>query len=90
MQLKYFKYIFDTKKSSPSYMVYGELVITPLKVDISTRIVLFWSKLVNNIENGELSSLMYNIIFVLHNTKRIKSHWIENIKYLLCKLIMRI
>ena len=36
--------------------------ITPLKVDISTRIVSFWSKLVNDIENCQRSSLIYNIL----------------------------
>ena len=67
-------------------MVHGELGITPLKVDISTRIVSFWSKLVNNIENSKLSSLSYNILFALHNTKKIKSQWIETVKDLLCEL----
>ena len=85
VQLKYFKYIFNMKKSTPSYMVYGKLGITPLKVDISTRIVSFWSKLVNNIENSKLFSLIYNILFVLYNAKQIKSQWIENVKDLLCE-----
>ena len=85
MQLKYFKYIFNIKKSTPSCMVYGELGITPLKVDISTRIVSFWSKLVNNIEYSKLSSLIYSILFVLYNAKQIKSQWIENVKDLLCE-----
>ena len=85
LQLKYFKYIFNMKKSTPSYMVYGELGITPFKVDISTGIVLFLSKLVNNIENRKLSSLIYNILFVLYNAKQIKSQWIKNVKDLLCE-----
>ena len=61
-------------------MVYGELGITPLKVDISTRIVSFWSKLVNNIENSKLSSLIYNILFVLHNAKRLYHSGLKMLK----------
>lgn len=30
VQLKFYKYIFNLKKSTPSYMIYGELGITPL------------------------------------------------------------
>ena len=36
VQLKFFKYIFNLKKSTPSYMIYGELGIMPLSVDIQT------------------------------------------------------
>ena len=46
VQLNYFKQIFGLKKSTPSYMLYGELGIMPLEVDIHTRIISFWSKLI--------------------------------------------
>ena len=39
----------------------------------------------NNIENSKLSSLIYNILFVLYNAKQIKSQWFENVKDLLCE-----
>ena len=34
VQLKFFKLIFNLKNSTPSYMIYGELGITPLYVNI--------------------------------------------------------
>ena len=86
VQLNYFKQIFCLKKSTPSYMLYGELGVMPLKVDIHTRIISFWSKLIENNPSYKLSSMMYNIIYSLSNETRIKSKWIENVKKLLCTL----
>ena len=74
------------KKSTPLYMMYEEIGITPLKVDINTRIVSFWSKLVNNIENNKLFSSIYKIILNLYIVKQVNSQWIDNIKHILCEL----
>lgn len=87
IQLKYFKYIFNLKQSTPSYMIYGELGIMPLLTDINARIISFWTRLIENIENHDkLSSEIYNIIYELYITKNIKSNWIDNIKNVLCSL----
>ena len=48
VQLKYLKYIFKLKKSTPSHMIYGELGIMPIKTEIPARIVSFWSKVIDN------------------------------------------
>ena len=48
VQLKFFKYIFNLKKSTPSYMIYGELGIMPLSVDIQTRFISFWANIIEN------------------------------------------
>ena len=42
VQLNYFKQMFGLKKSTPSYMLYGELGVMPLEIDIHTRIISFW------------------------------------------------
>ena len=34
----------------------------------------------------KLAEQIYNILFVLHNAKKIKSQWIENVKGLFCEL----
>ncbi|MCG8112265.1 MAG: reverse transcriptase domain-containing protein [Candidatus Thiodiazotropha taylori] len=87
IQLKYFKYIFNLKQSTPSYMIYGELGIMPLLTDINARIISFWTRLIENIENHDkLSSEIYDIIYELYSTKNIKSNWIDNIKNVLCSL----
>ena len=62
IQLKYFKAIFNLKKSTPSYMVYGELGLTPISVEIQTCLISFWSKLIVNYDYNKLSSEIYNIV----------------------------
>ena len=34
IQLTFFKYVFNLKKSTPSYMIYGELGIFPITIDM--------------------------------------------------------
>ena len=80
VQLKFFKQIFHLKNATPSYMIYGELGITPLYAEIQKRIVSFWCKLIDNYENNKLSSLIYKLVYEMHMQKRIKSQWIESIK----------
>ena len=65
-------------------MIYGELGVTPLYVEIQKRIVSFWCKLIDNYENNKLSSLIYNLVYEMHMQKRIKSQWIESIKAFFC------
>ena len=80
VQLKFFKQIFHLKNATPSYMIYGELGVTLLYVEIQQRIVSFWCTLIDNYENNKLSSLIYNLVYEMHMQKRIKSQWIESIK----------
>ena len=85
IQLKFFKQVLSLKKSTPSNMIYGELRIMPLKIDIQTRIISFWSKLIEN-ENEKLTSSVYQIILELHNTRKFLSPWVEFVKHLICSL----
>ena len=48
VQINCFKQIFGLKKSTPSYMLYGELGIMPHVIDIHMRITSFWPKLIVN------------------------------------------
>ena len=41
IQLNFYKHVLNLKKSTPSNKIYGELGITPLYIDIQTRIVSF-------------------------------------------------
>ena len=73
IQLKFYKYIFNLKKSTPSYLIYGELGITPLYIDIQSRMISFWTKLVLNAENVKLSSTVYAAMYCLQEGNQIKS-----------------
>ena len=61
-------------------MVYGELGVMPLAVDIKCRVITFWSKIIGTEESNKLSHEIYKIIYVLHENNRLKSQWISNLK----------
>ena len=82
VQLKFLKHILNLKKSTPSFMIYGELGIYPIEIDIKSRLVSFWTKLVKN-ENNSLSSNMYLIIHSLNEQRKLKTKWLDNIKNLI-------
>ena len=86
VHLKFIKYIFKLKTSTPSHMIYGELGIIPITTEIQARIVSFWSKLIEYQENIKLSSEVYSVIYALYDNKQLKSKWLENIKRILCSL----
>ena len=84
IQLKFYKFVFNLKTSTPSYMIYGELGITPLYIDVQTRMVSFWSNLIENRENFKLSSCIYSAVHALHKEKKINSQWINLVSNILC------
>ena len=45
IRLKFLKLIFKLKRLTPSFMVYGELGLTPITIDIQVRKVAYWSKM---------------------------------------------
>ena len=86
VQLRYFKYIFNLKNSTSSAMIYGELGVIPLAVDIKSKVLTFWSKIIGTDETNKLSHEVYKISFVRHQNNEIKSQWITNLKALICSL----
>ena len=46
IQRKFLKYILNLKTSTPSFMVYGETGM-PLNIDINSRLISFWTKLID-------------------------------------------
>ena len=86
VQLKFYKQILNLKKSTPSNMIYGELGVTPLYIDVQTRMILFWAKLVNSTIENKLSSTVYRVIYEMHAARRFVSPWLNYVKNLLCSL----
>ena len=62
VQLRFYKYIFNLKTLTPSVMIYGELGIPPLTIDIQSRMMSFWTKVNADDEENErkLSPIIYN------------------------------
>ena len=43
VHLKYCKYVLNVKTTTPDVMVYGELGITPISVDIKNKTISYWT-----------------------------------------------
>ena len=84
IQLKFLKHILNLKKSTSSFMIYGELGITPISVDIKARAISFWSKLISHHDQPtRLSYQMYSTLYHMHRTKNCKSPYLDNIQNIL-------
>ena len=82
VQLKKFKSMFGLKKSTPTYIIYGEFGIYPLEIEIFTRMISFWTRLGTS-ENYKLSSDMYWVSYTHDIHNNVRSKWICIIKTIL-------
>ena len=80
-QLKFYKQILNLKKSTPTFMVYGELGTFPLFVDIQCRMVSFWAKLRDG--HNEIASTIYDIVYRLREQGKLKAKWIDHVQHLI-------
>ena len=85
VQLKFLKYAMHMKQSTPNFMVYGEVGVYPLRVDVHTRMISFWSKLVDSSNITHLSSNMYDIAYSLFCRNICKFDWFHCIQNILTK-----
>ncbi len=81
LQLKYIKYIFKLRKTTPTCMILGETERYPLNVEIKCRMVNFWAKLVTD-KSNKISSTLYQIILHLHLENKMHSAWLVHIEKL--------
>ena len=73
-------------------MIYGELGILPLRIDIRCRILSFWAKLNEDVEENErnLSPLIYKLVYNFQNINDFKSQWIDSLKILYAHLALEV
>lgn len=67
-------------------MIYGELGITPIAIDIQARALNFWCKLTEYNDNPKLSADIYKTVYAMHCNGQIKSDWLNSIQNLLNSL----
>ena len=81
VQLKNLKFVLNIKKSTPNCIVYGETGVMPLKLDIQSRIVAFWSKLIQP-ETINLSTKLYSLAKSYYENRQTQScfKWFDNIR----------
>ena len=76
VHLQFCKNILNVRKSTPNYMVYGELGRFPVEIIVKKRLVMFWYKLITG--GNKLSSKIYKLIFKLQESGNFK--WLKRIK----------
>ena len=91
IHLKYLKYILKLKKSTPSYMIYGELGILPITLEIRHRVLTYWCKIITDctlepLVTQKLSTYVYSIIYSMHRNKKLNSLWLNSVENSLCSL----
>ena len=82
VHLKFLKQILNLKKSTPSFMVYGEVGAFPPSLEIKSRVVNYWAKLHFDRKKNEIASNMYWATRTLSEQDRLPSKWLLNVKTL--------
>ena len=78
VQNQFLRTITHLRKSTPIYMIYAELGITPVEIHIKSRMIGFWISLLNS-EHTKLSKIMYKIMLNESNQGS-NFKWITTIK----------
>ena len=71
--LKFCKYILKIRRTSPNFMVYGELGRYPISVDIKVRTIMYWANLVQP-KREKLPSKLYMLAV------KFDLPWVKNVK----------
>ena len=72
VQLKFLKYAFNLNKKHSNVHDLRRASAKPILIDIKTRFISFWSRLLSETEN-KLFSFRYKIVYQKHRNKQIKS-----------------
>ena len=75
-QLKYYKFILNLKPSTPNCMIFGELGVKPISLQVKARLLCFWSKLVTS-KDSKICHILYNTALKLHNNNIVIFPWIS-------------
>ena len=81
VQLRFCKLLLKLKTSTPSYMIYGELGLFPIEIDVKLRMISYWARLLTGKET-KLSYLSYNILYNLFIDENLDFSWIKHVKHI--------
>jgi hypothetical protein len=63
-------------------MIYGELGLYPLYIDIKQRMVSYWIKLIIG-KQSKICSVVYRLMYHLFNTQNANFSWLNSVKTIL-------
>ena len=82
VQLKFCKLLLGLKSSTNSAMIYGELGLYPLNIDIKIRMISYWARILHGKDN-KLSCLLYKLMLNLSDENNEISKWITFVQNIL-------
>lgn len=78
-QLKFCKFILTLKSPTPNCMIFGELGIKPIVIQAKTRLLCYWSKLLN-CKDSKICNIVYRTAYKLHSNNIVEFPWISCVK----------
>ena len=63
LQLRFLKYVLSVNKFTSSMMVYGELGVVTLDVDIKLRMLTYWARLCLG-DKHKISNTIYSLLYI--------------------------
>ena len=82
VQLKFYKYLLGLKQCTSTNMIYGELGIYPLEIEIKSRLFGYWVRVVCSHEQ-KINKQLYNALLTFSKDGTYLSKWISYIHVLL-------
>ena len=79
LHLKFCKILLNLKKSTPTYMVYSELDAKPLSNIVKSRIINYWSRIVQN-NDLRLNHVLYKLMIYKYVNNGIDIKWLSCVK----------
>ena len=76
---QFLRSIIQARKSTPLFMVYGELGRYPIEITIKTRMINYWSRLIN----GKHNKLAFNVYRKIRASDGMHSNWVLKIQRIL-------
>ena len=87
IHINFLRRLLPVKKSTPLFMLYGELGRTPLKLIIDQRIIGFWARIVKG-KITKISNLMLNYMIRDSSTNGHNYKWLEHVQHIFDNLGM--
>ena len=76
---QFLRSITQARSSTPLYMIYGELDRYPIEITIKSRMINYWSRLIN----GKHNKLAYILYHTMRGSDGIHSNWVFKIQRIL-------
>ena len=76
---QFYKIILNVKKSTPNCILYGELGRYPISIQIKSRMICFWQRIVNG-KQEKIAHRLYKILLAMHEGDHFHSRWLLSVK----------